>query len=140
MATEFLKLDIVTPVGPVARGGGISTPGVEIPGGTGEMGILPNHVPIVSPVRAGVVRFRDGDSSRRVAVGPGFVEVGADGGVTVLVSRAVSSDEVDRSAVEAELDEVKKALESLGADEDGKLVHLQGEREYLEAQLRAVAH
>ena len=38
---DTLKLDIVTPTGPIANASGVEVPGVEVPGILGEMGVLP---------------------------------------------------------------------------------------------------
>ena len=42
-----------------AKRRGLDVSGVEIPGLFGELGVLPDHVPFVTPVVPGVVRFRD---------------------------------------------------------------------------------
>jgi F-type H+-transporting ATPase subunit epsilon len=138
MATTTLKLDILTPLGPKRRG--LDVPGVEVPGLLGELGILPDHVPFVTPVVPGVVRFRDGEESVRIIVGAGFLEVGMDGRVAVLVERALLPSEVDVAAAREALVRVNAELAqqhgSIDAPEHRKLTDEQG---WLEAQLRAVS-
>ncbi len=140
MADSTLTLDIVTPTGPIAAAAGVQTPGVEIPGILGELGVLPNHVPFVSPVVPGVVRFRAGDSSVRVAVGRGFVEVSESGRVTVLADQAVEAGAVDHESVKGELDEVRKELSAAKEGDPALRATLADREAWLEAQLRAAAN
>jgi F-type H+-transporting ATPase subunit epsilon len=136
MAATTIKLDILTPMGPRRRG--IEVTGVEIPGVAGELGVLPDHVPFVTPVVPGVVRFREGDTSVRIAVGAGFLEIGADGRVAILVERALESGEIDVATARNELSRVSAQLatqhDSIDAAEHRKLSTEQG---WLEAQIRA---
>ncbi len=137
MANHSIKLDILTPLGPKRRN--LEVSGVEIPGLSGELGVLPDHVPFVTPIVPGVVRFREGDSSIRIAVGAGFLEIGADGRVAILVERALDPDEIDVSMAREALARVNAELssqhDSIDAAEYRKLVTQQG---WLEAQIRAV--
>lgn len=136
MAETTIKLDILTPMGPKRRG--ISVSGVEVPGLLGELGVLPDHVPFITPIVPGVVRFREGNESVRVAVGAGFLEVTADSRVVILVERAAEPAEIDANKARDQLKQVQatlaKDLDAIDAAEHRKLVTEQG---WLEAQLRA---
>jgi F-type H+-transporting ATPase subunit epsilon len=105
-----VKLDILTPLGPVRDG--IEVAGVEVPGIQGELGLLPHHESLVTAVTAGVIRFKEGNSSVRIAVGAGFLEVKEAGRVVILVERAVKSEDVDVEAAKSERDEAKKELDA----------------------------
>jgi len=135
MATTTIKLDILTPLGPRRRG--VEVTGVEIPGIAGELGVLPDHVPFVTPVVPGVVRFREGDTSVRIAVGAGFLEIGGDGRVAILVERALEVGDIDVAAARDALVRVNVELtqqhDSIDAAEHRKLRMEQG---WLEAQIR----
>lgn len=133
MATS-MKLDVLTPVGAVCEG--VSVPGVEVPGLLGELGILPEHEAFITAVVPGVIRFRDGAKSVRYAVGSGFVEVKDGGRVVVLCERALSADEVDKSAVGSRLTEVKRELAAYsGATTTAEYRALSTEQAWLAAQL-----
>ncbi|MDC0667468.1 ATP synthase F1 subunit epsilon [Nannocystis radixulma] len=136
MADTTIKLDILTPLGPKRHG--VVVPGVEVPGLLGELGVLPEHVPFITPVVPGVVRFRDGGESVRIAVGAGFLEVTRDSRVVILVERALEVSEIDANKARDELKRVQADLShdlgSIDAAEHRKLVTEQG---WLEAQLRA---
>jgi len=138
MARTSLVLDILTPLGPKRQG--IDVPGVEIPGLLGELGVLPDHVPYVTAVTPGVVRFRDGVTSARVAVGAGFLEVTEQGHVVLLVERAAEAGEIDVPGVQARLREVDAELaQHKGALDEAVVQPLHAEHRWLEAQLRAAA-
>jgi len=137
-----LKLDILTPqgklvVGAGASADGIEVPGVEVPGVLGELGILPRHIPFISPVTPGVVRFRSEGKDMRVAVGKGFVEV-HDDRVSILTNRVVKAEDVKYDEVKSELGEVRKELESMkDSIERPEYVRLAEKEAWLDAQLRA---
>jgi F0F1-type ATP synthase epsilon subunit len=115
MSATSLKLDILTPMGAVRDG-------VDVPG--------------VSP---GIVRFREGTKTTRLAVGSGFLEVKEAGRVIILCDRAIGPDEVDKAAVTKRLAEVKTQIEREKNRTVDELRPLEDERRWLEAQLRLVA-
>jgi F-type H+-transporting ATPase subunit epsilon len=136
MADTTIQLDILTPMGPKRHG--VTVPGVEVPGLLGELGVLPEHVPFITPIVPGVVRFRDGAESVRIAVGAGFLEVTRDNRVVILVERALEVQEIDAAKAREDLKQVQASLAhdfgSIDAAEHRKLVT---EQSWLEAQLRA---
>jgi F-type H+-transporting ATPase subunit epsilon len=135
---DRMKLDILTPRGPKRQG--IDVPGVEIPGILGELGVLPEHVPFVTAVRPGVVRFKEGNAAVRLAVGAGFLEVTQEGRVVLLCERALAPDEIDVEAARARLREVEGELAKYsGPITSATFRDLDQERGWLEAQLRAAA-
>lgn len=150
---EYLNLDILTPDGRVdlrvAEGdragkssgekGPIEVEGVELPAVLGEMGVKPRHIPFLTPVKPGVVRFRYGGADRRMAVGAGFLEISETGVVTLLTERALRSWEVDVEAARAQLDEVDGELRqhAHSAIDDATVLKLKARRDWLDAQLRA---
>ena len=132
-----LKLDILTPLGPVRDG--VEVPGVEVPGVLGELGVLPQHEALLTAVVPGVVRFREGAKTTKLAIGAGFLEVKEAGRVVILCDRAITPEEVDRAAVGKRLDEVKADIERDKNRTLDELRPLEDERRWLEAQLRLVA-
>ena len=99
-----LKLEIVTPSA-VVYSEDVSL--VALPGRQGDMGIYPNHVPLMTKVAAGEVEVTRDGQKEMLAVGEGFAEVPGDR-VSILP---------DMAALEAEIDEAK-AEEALKAAED----------------------
>lgn len=135
---DRMKLDILTPRGPKRQG--IDVPGVEIPGLLGELGVLPEHVPFVTAVRPGVVRFKEGNAAVRLAVGAGFLEVTDAGRVVLLCERALAPEEIDAEAARKRLREVEAELAKYsGPITAATFRDLDQERAWLEAQIRCAA-
>ncbi len=90
---------------------------VVAPGQEGEFGVLPHHIPFLSKLKVGELRFRNGSSARHVAIMGGYAEVLPDR-VTVLAPAAEEAIEIDvvrakaaRERAERRLAEVKDRLE-----------------------------
>lgn len=87
---------------------------VVVPTKSGEITVLPDHIPLVSGLKSGVVSAKKEDGSDVVmAVSGGFLEV-SKGGVVILADTAERADELDeervgeaRRAAEEAKDEVK---------------------------------
>src|ERR1044071_4106603 len=95
MAT--LKLEIVTPE-KTAYSEDVEM--VTLPGSEGELGVYPNHVPLLTTLRPGELRVLKGGRETYLAVGEGFVEVTGNS-VSVLTDIALEASQIDVSAAEA---------------------------------------
>ena len=109
-----ILLDIVTPEKKIFSD---EVDGVVIPGIEGEMGVLPQHAPLVTTLAPGELRYTKGNKDEELAIGQGFVEVTANK-VSVLTDMAMSDDEIDESAVAAALERAEKSLTEQLDDED----------------------
>jgi len=135
---DLMKLDILTPLG--AKYEGVDVPGVEIPGLLGELGVRPDHVPFVTAVKPGVVRFRTGTTAVRLAVGSGFLEVTEAGRVVLLCERALAPEQIDADEARRRLGEVEAELKQYSGPVTAATYRdLDQERSWLEAQLRCAA-
>ncbi|MGD9506330.1 MAG: F0F1 ATP synthase subunit epsilon [Syntrophobacteraceae bacterium] len=90
MAGQIL-LEIVTPEKKVFSD---TVDIVVAPGELGEFGVLPNHIPFLSKLKVGELRFRVGSVSRYVAIMGGYAEVLPDR-VTVLATAAEDAGTID---------------------------------------------
>jgi F-type H+-transporting ATPase subunit epsilon len=82
---------------------------VILPGTGGEMGILPHHAPVLTTLKFGVVRVREGGSDRIFAVAGGVAEVQPDL-VTVLADAAENIEEIDVKRAEFAKKRAEEAL------------------------------
>lgn len=104
-----LTVEIVTPA-KVAWKGEVGE--VQAPGVLGEFGVLPDHTPMLSVTRAGVVTLHGTDNgSQRMVVGAGFAEVGP-GLVTMLVDLCEPAESVDKGAAQTALADAEGRLAS----------------------------
>jgi F-type H+-transporting ATPase subunit epsilon len=109
-----LKLEIVTPE-TIAYSEDVNM--VTFPGTEGEIGVYPNHVPLLTTLKPGELRvLKDGRESF-LAVGEGFVEIKGDS-VSVLTDLALEASKIDEGSAEAAVERAKAAMkEDHGAEE-----------------------
>ena len=82
---------------------------VVLPGGEGEMGILPNHSPLLTTLSFGVIRVRYGDTEDIYTVSGGIAEVQPNL-VTILADSAENISEIDEARAEAARERAEKYL------------------------------
>jgi F-type H+-transporting ATPase subunit epsilon len=126
-----LTLEIVTPEGRVYSD---SVDTVVLPTSTGEVGILPGHVPLLTELAAGELRVTRGGTVESIACGSGFAEVDGDK-VSVLAEQAINVAAIDEGAAEKAIARAQEALknkEGLPAEE---LERLEGAMRFAYAQL-----
>lgn len=90
---------------------------VVIPGQEGEMGILPNHAPLLAKLKMGVIKVRLGSSEEVFTVTGGVVEVQPDI-ITVLANAAENVAEIDIARAEEAKQRAEKLLEEGPPPED----------------------
>jgi F-type H+-transporting ATPase subunit epsilon len=111
---ETLKLEIVTPDG---RAFSDDVEMVTLTGVLGEMGILPEHVRLMTRMVPGEVVARKAGRDVFLAVGGGLVEV-TRRRVSILTDMAVAADRIDEAkAEEARLRAEARLREKLSAEE-----------------------
>jgi F-type H+-transporting ATPase subunit epsilon len=102
MAT--LKLEIVTPE---AQTYSEDVDMVTLPSSNGELGIYPNHVPVLTQVVPGEITVRKGGRDFFLAIGEGFAEITGNR-VAVLTDMAIKADDID----EVKAEEARKRAEA----------------------------
>jgi len=111
-----LRLEIVTPE---ARTYSDDVDLVVLPGVEGELGIFPQHVPLLTELKPGELRVLKNGQELALAVGEGFVEITATH-VSVLTDMAIEESAIDENAVQAAIDRAEAAMrdqQHLGAEE-----------------------
>ena len=91
---------------------------VVVPGAEGDFGVIAEHAPVISTVRPGTITVFQGTSvTERIFVAGGFAEVTAER-CTVLAEEAERLDEIDRSAVEGQMRDLREGLGEADSDEE----------------------
>jgi|SRR6185503_18863391 F-type H+-transporting ATPase subunit epsilon len=101
MATKTLHVDIVSAEQQIYSG---EAQRIIAPGEAGELGILPEHIPLLTRVKPGVLRIlpAEGGEEEIIYVSGGMMEVQPDR-VTVLADTSVRAHDLDEAkAMEAE--------------------------------------
>ncbi|MBM3538710.1 MAG: F0F1 ATP synthase subunit epsilon [Alphaproteobacteria bacterium] len=110
---------------------------VVVPGSEGDFGVLPDHAPLISTVRPGVIEIHEsGAVAEQIFVAGGFAEVTGER-CTVLADEAIPVKEIDRGATQKQLDEAKGELAA--ASDDAARERLSARIDALDAKLAAAA-
>lgn len=104
MSTFFLE--VVTPE-KVLYGSDANM--IVVKGVEGELGILPNHIPMVSPLKIAPVRIKKGNTEEVLAVHGGFMEVRKDK-VVILAESAEYPGDIDLERARAAKERAEKYL------------------------------
>ena len=91
---------------------------IILPGIEGEMGILPNHTPLLTVIQYGIVRVRNNAGEAFFTVTGGVAEVQPDQ-VTILADAAESVEEIDLQRAETARQRAEERLkQSVSQDGD----------------------
>src|SRR5947209_3770512 len=99
-----LKLEIVTPEA-VTFSEDVEM--VTLPGSEGEMGIYPQHVPLMTQIVAGEIIARKDGRDLFLAVGEGFVQITGER-VAIMADMAIRAENID----EAKAEEARRRAEA----------------------------
>lgn len=113
-----LKLEIVTPE---AKTYSDDVDMVTLPGVEGEMGIYPQHVPLLTQIAAGEIVVRKDGREHYLAVGDGFVEITGDH-VSVMTDMAIAAENIDEAKAEEARRRAEARLNEKLSDEEAALV------------------
>ncbi|WP_073041633.1 F0F1 ATP synthase subunit epsilon [Desulfacinum infernum] len=103
---EKLLLEIVTPVRKVLSE---EVDMVVAPGEMGEFGVLHNHIPFLTKLKVGELRFKVGNATRYVAIMGGYAEVLPDK-VTILATAAEEATDIDVIRAQAAKERAERRL------------------------------
>ena len=122
--TDNIEFELVTPEKI------IKSESVEmgvIPGSEGDLGVLPNHTPLIATLRPGILKiYENGEIKQIMFVGGGFCEILPERCV-VLADEAMAENEITHAKAESRLASAKATLEKT-------IAHAENFREVTEAQ------
>lgn len=104
-------VSVVTPNGPVLEK---EYEMVSCKAKSGELGVLPGHIPMVAPLTIGPIRLKHDDGQDYIAVNGGFLEVRPDK-ITILAESAENPSDID---VERAKEAKKRAEDRLQSNRD----------------------
>ena len=110
---------------------------VALPGETGELGIYPQHTPLITRIRPGAVRIKlaGRDEEEFVFVAGGVLEV-QPRRVTVLADTAIRGHDLDEAKAEAAQKAAQEAMSNAKSDID--FARAQSEFAVMAAQIAAL--
>lgn len=116
-----LNLEIVTPEKKVFDD---TVDVVTVPTAGGEVGILPNHAPLISSLKPGILSYSTKGATERMVIAGGFVEVSSNK-VSILADVAERSDEINTESAKTERDAAEKILKDWKGTEEELEVELE---------------
>ena len=118
---DTMQFDLVSPERKLASGQATS---VQIPGADGDMTAMPDHAPVVTTLRPGILSVDMDGSTQEYAVTGGFAQITAEG-TTVLADEALPKGELTGDLLDdriAAATTARDAAEGAAADEAAKRV------------------
>lgn len=115
---NLLKLEIVTPEAKIYSE---EVEMVTLPGVEGEMGIYPQHVPVLTQVVPGEIIVRKGGRESFLAIGEGFVEITGDR-VAIMTDMAIKAENIDEARAEEARKRAEARLSEKLDDEESAMV------------------
>lgn len=110
-----LKVDIVTAERVVYSEEGVDR--IIVPGVVGELGVLPQHAPLLTMIQPGVLRIVKRDDEIEMVISGGFIEVREDR-VTILADAAERAEEIDVARADAARQRAQTLLSERAAEMD----------------------
>ena len=113
-AEATLQLEVVTPTRLL-----VNEPVTQViaPGSEGYFGVLPDHVPFLTTLKAGTLSYWKGTTERHLALSQGYADVRGDR-VCVLADSAEAADEIDVARAERARQRAERRLQEWSAGSD----------------------
>ena len=112
--SEGFKLEIVNPESSFLSKEGVSE--VVVPAFEGDMGILKDHISIISFLKPGLVRVFEGSNEETYYVDDGIIEF-KNNCLSVLTSNIFDISEADKTKVTEIIDNAEKEAQEIDLDD-----------------------
>jgi len=89
---------------------------VIIPATTGQMGVLPGHVPTIAELKPGIMSVHEGTDIKKYFVSSGFAFLHANSVADIIAVEAVPLENIDASQVQKGLADFTQKLASASTD------------------------
>ncbi len=105
MISEKFTVEIISPIKSIIKS---ETQEVVIPSYEGEMGILKDHIPLITFLRPGIIRISS-EKEKKFYVEEGTVEF-SNNQLLILTPMANELSLIDKSFIQTQIDEVEKKI------------------------------
>ena len=117
-----IHFEIVSPAG-VSTSAEVDQ--VVLPTTSGEIGVLPNHEPVMTMLEPGEMAVMADGKIHYAAVGEGFAQI-TPGRISVLTDLVARENEIDEDAVSKAIDRAQTALANSSTMSDEEAASLEG--------------
>ena len=105
--SEKFKVEIISPENSILK---TETSEVIIPSYEGEMGILKDHIPLITFLRPGIIKINNGNE-KNFFVEEGTVEF-SNNSLLILTSKAIEVSSIKKSSLDTLIKEAEKIINS----------------------------
>ncbi len=117
--SEQFNLEIVSPEKSFLKKDNVTE--VVVPGFEGEMGILKDHISIISFLKPGIIKISSGNEENSFYVDDGIVEF-KDNNLSILTSNIFDIKNSDKSKIQDMIKEAEKDLSSDKLDDQKRFI------------------
>lgn len=118
----MLKFKIVTPEKTIYENEIFQ---VTVPTMEGEITVLPNHIPLISVLKAGELKIKDKSGESQMAVSGGFLEVRGKNEIVILADHAERVSDIDVDKAEEARAKAEEQMANLKNAQDVDYAKLQ---------------
>ena len=129
---DKINLEIITPTKVVLN---TEVEVVAAPGALGEFGVLPGHVPFITTLSPGLVKYYEGSSEKSFFIPGGIFNVEGDKAKILTESAEIPSD-IDSAEANLQLEDIKNIIDGFDGTED-ELAELNKKLKLAEARVEA---
>lgn len=127
-----IKLDIISQEKPIFSA---EVSQITAPASTGEVTILPAHIPLFTKLNDGIIAIKTNDKIEEYAVLGGFMDVGPDSTVTILADAAVRTDAINLAKAEEAQRKAELAMQNKTSEVEFKIAENSLRRALLELKV-----
>lgn len=109
---DTMQFDLVSPERSLAS---LQANSVQIPGSEGDMTAMPDHAPLITTLRPGVLSVEGPDGTAQYAVTGGFAQISAEG-TSVLAEKAMPVAELTAAVMDALVADAEADAEGTSGD------------------------
>ena len=129
---ETMRLEIITPQATVFSE---DVTMVTLPVITGQIGVYPQHVRLITQIVPGEILVTVDGANRSFAVGEGLVEITADR-ISIITDMAIAAEQIDEALVEAARERAAARLRDKLSDEEVASVNASLTRSLAQLQVK----
>ncbi|AXI55943.1 ATP synthase epsilon chain (plasmid) [Pseudoseohaeicola sp. NH-UV-7] len=109
---DTMQFDLVSPERRLAS---LQVASVQIPGADGDMTAMPDHAPVITTLRPGVLSVNGPSGTTEYLVTGGFAEISSEG-ASVLAEKAMEVSEVKAADIDALVAEATESAAGLSGE------------------------
>lgn len=128
-----MLLKIVTPDGVTYES---EVDQVSVPTQSGEITILPHHIPLISVLKAGELRIQKEKHEVLIAVSSGVIEVRPNSEISIIADTAERAEHIDIERAEAARARAEQLMKEKSSLEEVEFARIQAKMEKELARLR----